>query len=169
MTHTKASQLIVLGNGFDLHCGLKSSYKDFLYYVITQRYTNYFSSDSEEASDRNEAIEKAFADSANYVGVRRIHFDAIYFERNVKMNDTIFPDINIWYLILFHEKLVQSLNQSSNWSDIESVIENYVSGKFIFNNDNGKQSQKKTYYRYYGVGRMFFAGKWMRMNIKLTY
>lgn len=42
MTHTKASQLIVLGNGFDLHCGLKSSYKDFLYYVITQRYTNYF-------------------------------------------------------------------------------------------------------------------------------
>lgn len=143
MTHTKASQLIVLGNGFDLHCGLKSSYKDFLYYVITQRYTNYFSSDSEEVSDRNEAIEKSFADSANYVGVRRIHFDAIYFERNVKMNDTIFPDINIWYLILFHEKLVQSLNQSSNWSDIESVIENYVSGKFIFNNDNGKQSQKK--------------------------
>lgn len=143
MTHTKASQLIVLGNGFDLHCGLKSSYKDFLYYVITQRYTNYFSSDSEEASDRNEAIEKSFADSANYVEVRRIHFDAIYFERNVKMNDTIFPDINIWYLILFHEKLVQSLNQSSNWSDIESVIENYVSGKFIFNNDNGKQSQKK--------------------------
>lgn len=143
MTHTKASQLIVLGNGFDLHCGLKSSYKNFLYYVITQRYTNYFSSDSEEASDRNEAIEKSFADSADYVGVRRIHFDTIYFERNVKMNDTIFPDINIWYLILFHEKLVQSLNQSSNWSDIESVIENYVSGKFIFNNDNGKQSQKK--------------------------
>lgn len=40
----------------------------FLYYVITQKYTNYFSSDSEEASDRNEAIEKAFADSVNYVG-----------------------------------------------------------------------------------------------------
>ena len=40
--------------------------------MITQRYTNYFSSDSEEASDRNEAIEKAFADPANYVGVRRI-------------------------------------------------------------------------------------------------
>ena len=37
---------------------------------------------------------------------------------------------------------MKSLNQSSNWSDIESVIENYVSGKFIFNNDNGKQSQK---------------------------
>lgn len=139
---TEASQLIVLGNGFDLHCGLKSSYKDFLYYVITQKYTNYFSSDSEEASDRNEAIEKAFDKSANYVGVRRIHFDTIYFERNVKMNDTIFPDINIWYLILFHERLMQSLDLSSNWSDIESVIEKYVSGKFIFDNDKEKQFQK---------------------------
>lgn len=24
-----AAQLLILGNGFDLHCGLKSSYKDF--------------------------------------------------------------------------------------------------------------------------------------------
>ncbi|MFQ7030522.1 MAG: AbiH family protein [Christensenellales bacterium] len=24
-----SSQLLILGNGFDLHCGLKSSYKDF--------------------------------------------------------------------------------------------------------------------------------------------
>lgn len=136
---TEASQLIVLGNGFDLHCGLKSSYKDFLYYVITQKYTNYFSSDSEEASDRNEAIEKAFDKSANYVGVRRIHFDTIYFERNVKMNDTIFPDINIWYLILFHERLMQSLDLSSNWSDIESVIEKYINSKIILDKENQPQ------------------------------
>lgn len=136
---TETSQLIVLGNGFDLHCGLKSSYKDFLYYVITQKYTNYFSSDSEEASDRNEAIEKAFDKSANYVGVRRIHFDADYFERNVKMNDTIYPDINIWYLILFHERLMQSLDSSSNWSDIESVIEKYINSKIILDKENQPQ------------------------------
>lgn len=28
------SQLLILGNGFDLHCGLKSSYKDFFEYTI---------------------------------------------------------------------------------------------------------------------------------------
>ena len=28
------SQLLVLGNGFDLHCGLKSSYKDFFQSTI---------------------------------------------------------------------------------------------------------------------------------------
>jgi len=28
------SQLLILGNGFDLHCGLKSSYKDFFRYEI---------------------------------------------------------------------------------------------------------------------------------------
>ena len=137
MTNTEANQLIVLGNGFDLHCGLKSSYKDFLYYVITQKYAEHFPNDSEKSS------EKAFDASANYVGVRRIRFDDTQFNRNTKMNDTILPDINIWYLILFHEKLMQSLDSSSNWSDIESVIEKYVSGKFIFDNDNGKQSQKK--------------------------
>lgn len=136
MTNTEANQLIVLGNGFDLHCGLKSSYKDFLYYVITQKYAEHFPNDSEKSS------EKAFDASANYVGVRRIRFDDTQFNRNTKMNDTILPDINIWYLILFHEKLMQSLDSSSNWSDIESVIEKYVSGKFIFDNDNGKQSQK---------------------------
>lgn len=143
MTNTEANQLIVLGNGFDLHCGLKSSYKDFLYYVITQKYADYFPSGSEEDSDRNEVIKNAFDASANYVGVRRINFDDIQFDKKFKMNDTIFPYINIWYLILFHEKLMQSLDSSSNWSDIESVIEKYVSGKFIFDNDNGKQSQKK--------------------------
>ena len=29
-----SKQLLVLGNGFDLHCGLKSSYKDFFRYTI---------------------------------------------------------------------------------------------------------------------------------------
>ena len=71
MTHTKASQLIVLGNGFDLHCGLKSSYKDFLYYVIAQKYAEYFPNDSKEVSDRNEAIKEKFDVSTSYVGVRR--------------------------------------------------------------------------------------------------
>ena len=26
---SKTTQLLILGNGFDLHCGLESSYKDF--------------------------------------------------------------------------------------------------------------------------------------------
>lgn len=29
-----SNQLLILGNGFDLHCGLKSSYKDFFRYTI---------------------------------------------------------------------------------------------------------------------------------------
>ena len=29
-----SKQLLILGNGFDLHCGLKSSYKDFFRYTI---------------------------------------------------------------------------------------------------------------------------------------
>lgn len=130
---TKASQLIVLGNGFDLHCGLKSSYKDFLYYVITQKYAEYFPNDSEKSP------EKAFEYFKEYLKTGEEMFDKWYFESiNFNMSSQIFPDINIWYLILFHE----NLKQSSNWSDIESVIEKYVSGKFIFDNDKEKQIQK---------------------------
>lgn len=130
---TKASQLIVLGNGFDLHCGLKSSYKDFLYYVITQKYAKYFPSDSEESS------EKVFGYFKEYLKVREEKFGKLYFENiNLNISPQIFPDINIWYLILFHERT----RQSSNWSDIESVIEKYVSSKFIFNKDKEKQFQK---------------------------
>ena len=29
-----SSQLLILGNGFDLHCGLKSAYKDFFQSTI---------------------------------------------------------------------------------------------------------------------------------------
>ncbi len=32
--HMRTSQLLILGNGFDLHCGLKSSYKDFFQSTI---------------------------------------------------------------------------------------------------------------------------------------
>lgn len=131
---TKASQLIVLGNGFDLHCGLKSSYKDFLYYVITQKYTKYFPSDSEESTERT-----SFGYFKEYLKVREEKFSKLYFENiNINISPQIFPDINIWYLILFHE----CTRQSSNWSDIESVIEKYVSSKFIFNKDKEKQFQK---------------------------
>lgn len=30
----RTSQLLILGNGFDLHCGLQSSYKDFFQSTI---------------------------------------------------------------------------------------------------------------------------------------
>lgn len=36
------SQLLILGNGFDLHCGLKSSYKDFFRNVILDTSTESF-------------------------------------------------------------------------------------------------------------------------------
>ena len=42
MKFDKAKQLLILGNGFDLHCGLGSNYKNFLTYVITNKYNHQF-------------------------------------------------------------------------------------------------------------------------------
>lgn len=39
---TNSSQLLILGNGFDLHCGLKSSYKDFFRGAILDSYAERF-------------------------------------------------------------------------------------------------------------------------------
>lgn len=39
---TNSMQLLILGNGFDLHCGLKSSYKDFFRSEILDTYTEYW-------------------------------------------------------------------------------------------------------------------------------
>ena len=36
-----STQLLILGNGFDLHCGLKSSYKDLFRSEILDTYTEY--------------------------------------------------------------------------------------------------------------------------------
>ena len=33
-------ELFVIGNGFDLQCGLKTGYKDFLTYILTEKYKN---------------------------------------------------------------------------------------------------------------------------------
>lgn len=133
---TEASQLIVLGNGFDLHCGLKSSYKDFLYYVLTQKY--HFSIDSD---DRNQAINQAFDKFLKRLkdAFERFRIDNNFVSYTEKSMDEIFSDINIWYLILFNEHLAQS----SNWSDIESVIEKYVSKKFI--NSDGKDRSAESF------------------------
>lgn len=38
---TNSTQLLILGNGFDLHCGLKSRYKDFFRSEILDTYTEY--------------------------------------------------------------------------------------------------------------------------------
>lgn len=37
-----SKQLLILGNGFDLHCGLKSSYKDFFRYTILDTIGEHF-------------------------------------------------------------------------------------------------------------------------------
>ncbi|EFW89331.1 AbiH family protein [Streptococcus equinus] len=101
---TEASQLIVLGNGFDLHCGLKSSYKDFLYYVLTQKY--HFSIDSD---DRNQAINQAFDKFLKRLKdvFERFRIDNNFVSYTEKSMDEIFSDINIWYLILFNEHLAK--------------------------------------------------------------
>ncbi|MGT2809894.1 AbiH family protein [Streptococcus intermedius] len=119
MKFDKAKQLLILGNGFDLHCGLGSNYKNFLTYVITNKYKHQFN----EANKDN-----CFEKFEDYLKNTFKQFDiGIVEDFRVEFSAPLYPEINLWYLIFFYEKL----NQASNWNDIESAIEKYVNRNLL--------------------------------------
>ena len=79
MEEKQAQQLLILGNGFDLHCDLKSSYQDFMTHIV-----NKFSHEDETGSDKD--IFDKFIEKLN--------------------SDTIDEKLNLWYLIFLHEQSI---------------------------------------------------------------
>lgn len=91
-------QLIILGNGFDLACGLKSSYKDFFEY----RYGT-----DEEKNDIAQSIDQFFSD--------------INDSDNININ-TLEADVSIWDIIFY--KYVEVVKET--WTDVETTILTYL-------------------------------------------
>ena len=79
MEEKQAQQLLILGNGFDLHCDLKSSYQDFMTHIVDK-----FSHEDEAGSDKD--IFDKFIEKLN--------------------SDTIDEKLNLWYLIFLHEQSI---------------------------------------------------------------
>ena len=51
-------QLIILGNGFDLQCGIKTTYSSFIEYVLTNKYKSYLEQLSQNNLTAIESFEK---------------------------------------------------------------------------------------------------------------
>lgn len=93
------NQLIILGNGFDLACGLKSQYKDFFEY----RYSNL----GEKPFDKlKESIESGQTSS------------------ELLNTEDLFCEINAWDLIF--TKYHKDDNDPKSWRDVESSIAQWV-------------------------------------------
>lgn len=81
-----ATELIVLGNGFDLHCGLKSTYKDFLEYILKNEYKKKYPNNEIEEGTAIEFFEKNVEDFQNAMSS-----DTLY--RNHKINVSVIDSI----------------------------------------------------------------------------
>lgn len=81
--------LLVLGNGFDLQCELKSSYYDFLIYVLRN-------------NNSNKEIEgtKLLENYMNYIEYSLGVYNQ-YYKRNPEIEE-----LNIWYLIFLYKKIL---------------------------------------------------------------
>lgn len=93
--------LLVLGNGFDLQCELKSSYYDFLIYVLRN-------------NNSNKEIEEA---KLLEIYVKYIKYCLGSYNQHNKRNPQI-EELNIWYFIFLYKKLLMK----KNWNLIEEQI-----------------------------------------------
>lgn len=144
------NKLLVLGNGFDLSCGLRSAYGDFF-----------------DCRNQNLFNNTNFNEIRNYIGLfeaKRRYFASNRFDtgnigelKNYSDLKKEHPDITKWDIIfLIAEKYLNS-NDLHQWQDVEKVIyevvsilvgpENYVSYlKFEPGNDEEKfKYQLQTY------------------------
>ncbi|MGT2947714.1 AbiH family protein [Streptococcus devriesei] len=110
-----ARQLIILGNGFDLQCGLKSSYKDFFEYILENKYKRRLESTWKPALNIIENFENYLEEIFNTFSTRNLFGD-------YDISEPFIPEMNTWYLIFLFEKI----NANANWSDIEEMIKKYV-------------------------------------------
>lgn len=99
----KLEQLIILGNGFDLACELKSKYEHF----YKSRYKDYYTSDI-----------KACYDFFNGSFIASNRFD--------EFSEKPFLKINVWDFIFFiYEDVMQN-----TWTDIEQTIRKHLEGLY---------------------------------------
>lgn len=101
------NRLIIIGNGFDLSLGLKSSYKDFLFYYLKKTVKEYFESDTYK---RTENIEED--SSSNH-----------YSDGLIKLSIPV---------IIKKDDLLPEIDKYENYNDLSEYLKNKHYLKFPF-------------------------------------
>lgn len=107
-------QLIILGNGFDLACDLKSKYKNFYQYIFDEEYKN------------------LFEDFMSIISKHQIN--SIEFGPDAAYLSSLLDSMNVWEIIFYHYENV-SLN---TWTDVEQTISKHLEGLYyacVFRNE----------------------------------
>ncbi len=97
--------LLVIGNGFDRQCELKSSYYDFLMYILKNN--------EENENQENEILNKYLDYIETCSSKLKINNLSQIYARNYQIEG-----LNIWYLIFLYKKLLMK----KDWNFIENQI-----------------------------------------------
>ena len=163
-------QLIVIGNGFDIHCGLKSSYSDF----FMDRFETLFCTDKENTKQIEELeddLDKKRCEILSFISKIRgqLNFssndnnDCDYFKRYKKKFFSEKRDITRWDLFfLFADACVDKSVNNYEWQDVESLIFDVIS---IALNANG--AYKMNYAENVSIGPR--EDKGIKLFSKLVY
>lgn len=119
-------QLLILGNGFDLQCGLASSFKDFetpREQLIHQLEIEYLSGKPAVYNAKNREKEKP----APLTLKPYSHYEPEHLERTLS-DDFSNRGITVWDLILVEDKRIRT------WYDVESCIKDW-----LLNHPDGSQ------------------------------
>lgn len=148
------NQLIVLGNGFDIHCGLKSRYSDF----FLDRFKRLFCKDEDNAQQIEELkdnLDEKRCKILSFISDIRNHLnfslndnnDCDYFKR-YKEEFPSEKNITRWDLFfLFADTCVDKSVNKYEWQDVESLIFDVISIAL-----NAKSNYKMHYVKNVQIG-----------------
>lgn len=97
--------LLVIGNGFDRQCDLKSSYYEFFSYILKNN------------EDNEKQENQIFEEYVDYIKYCSCAFNINLITQNYRRNSNI-EGLNIWYKIFLYKKLLNK----KDWNFIENQI-----------------------------------------------
>lgn len=164
------NQLIVLGNGFDIHCGLKSSYSDFFF----DRFRSLFCEEKESTtciedlednlSERRRSILSFISNLRNQLDFEpNDNNDCDYFKRYKETYFSENNDITRWDLFfLFADACVDKSVNKYEWQDVESLIFDVISIAL-----NAKSTYKMHYVKDVQIGP--YEDEGIKLFSKIVY
>ncbi|NWH09757.1 hypothetical protein HXX22_00320 [Acholeplasma laidlawii] len=121
--------LLVLGNGFDIQCGLKTDYLDY----FNQRYSK---EDFQITIDYFNQIQSKM-DYDNSLNLNNSIYRIINRMTESDIN-LLFDQISIWDVVFISEKIVK---KNAGWHNVENLIFEYISENKISLIDIQKQGK----------------------------
>lgn len=114
-------ELFIVGNGFDLQCGLGTTYENFLKYTFSRLEQKEKAEIGNDELFNLDAFSSKVSESLSYTQLYKEDWSALT-PLNYYHQHNYFPQLNIWYHIFLYEKLLKNVN----WSSVESLLATYL-------------------------------------------